>query len=201
VSTGQAPVPPRRGRGRPRDPSKDAAVLAAVRQSLIEDGFEGTTIPAVARRAGIGAPTIYRRWPTQIDLVEAIFDDVFSADVEVLSDQLDFPAAVYKIAEGAFRLFGDPAARRAIPGLLVAYNGDPRRYAALTDRTEIPARKVFRRIHSRAEKQGLVGKRPDADTLFTTITGAALFYGAIQGESGPATMRSIIDLALKASRP
>jgi AcrR family transcriptional regulator len=201
VSTGQAPAPARRGRGRPRDPSKDAAVLAAVRQSLIEDGFEGTTIPAVARRAGIGAPTIYRRWPTQIDLVEAIFDEVFSADVEVLSDEYEFPEAVYRIAEGAFRFFGDPAARQAIPGLLVAYNGDPSRYAALTHRTEIPARKVFRRIHSRAEKQGLVSKRPDSDTLFSTITAAALLYGAIRGESGPATMRSIIDLALKASRP
>jgi AcrR family transcriptional regulator len=173
----------------------------AVRESLIEDGFEGTTIPAVARRAGIGAPTIYRRWPTQIELVEAIFDEVFSADFEILSDEIDFSEAVDRITEGAFLLFGDPAARRAIPGLLNAYNGDPSRYAALTDRVEVPARKVFRRIHSRAVKQGRIARRPDSDTLFTTISGAAMFYAAIRGETGPATKRRIVELALNASRP
>ncbi len=195
-----AVVPLRRGRGRPRDSSKDALVLAAVRESLIEDGFEATTIPAVAKRAGIGAPTIYRRWPTQIDLVEAIVDEVFSSGL-VLTDDSDFPDAVYRIAEGAFRFFGDPAARRAIPGLLSAYSGDPSRYAALTDRVEVPARKVFRRIHARAVRQGLASKKPDADTLFSTISGTAIIHAAIRGEAGPKVMRNVVDVVLRSSRP
>ena len=190
----------RRGRGRPRDSSKDVLVLAAIRESLIEDGFEATTIPAVAKRAGVGAPTIYRRWPTQIDLVEAIVDEVFS-EVDVLTDDSDFPDAVYRIAEGAFRFFGDPAARRAIPGLLSAYNGDPSRYAALTDRVEVPARKVSRRIHARAVKQGLAARRPDADTLFSTISGAAIGYAAFHGDVTRKTIRNVAELALLSSRP
>ena len=136
--------PPRRGPGRPRDPSVDVIVRAAVRDSLIEDGFDATTIPAVARRAGIGAPTIYRRWPTQIELIETVFDDIFAEEVlEVPPDEGDFPYVVRRVVEGAFQFYGHPAARRAIPGLLAAYNGDPSRYEALTERIEIPARRVF----------------------------------------------------------
>src|ERR1700722_9799266 len=91
-------VPTRRGRGRPRDPSVEAVVLAAVRQSLIEEGFEATTIPSIARRTGIGAPTIYRRWPTQVELVEAIFDDLFAQrQLEVPEDEGDFRQVIQEV--------------------------------------------------------------------------------------------------------
>ena len=58
------------GRGRPRNPAKDVAVLQATRDLLVEVGYQGTTVMAIARRAGVGAPTIYRRWPTKEALVE-----------------------------------------------------------------------------------------------------------------------------------
>src|ERR1700733_9204923 len=114
LQSGEANESPRRSPGRPRDPAVDAAVRAAVRQSLIEDGFEATTIPSIARRTGIGAPTIYRRWPTQIELVEAIFDDLFSGrQLEVPADEGDFRQLIREVAEGAFFFHGHPAARRA----------------------------------------------------------------------------------------
>jgi AcrR family transcriptional regulator len=56
--------------GRPRDPQKDQDALAAARELLAEVGYQGTTIAAVARRAGIGAPTIYRRWRRREALIE-----------------------------------------------------------------------------------------------------------------------------------
>ena len=42
--------PPRRGRGRPRDPSVETVVLAAVRAILDrKKGFEATTIPSICK--------------------------------------------------------------------------------------------------------------------------------------------------------
>jgi AcrR family transcriptional regulator len=191
----------RRGPGRPRDPSVEIVVRAAVRESLIEDGFEATTIPAVARRAGIGAPTIYRRWPTQIELVETVFDDIFAEEVlEVPLDQGDFDHVVRRVVEGAFRFYGHPAARRAVPGLLAAYNGDPSRYEALTQRIEVPARRVFRQVHANAVKQGRVARKPDPDTLFSTIAGSALYYANIRGETDAKARRNVIDVVLKSTR-
>ena len=60
------PQPP----GRPRDPQKDEDAITAARELLAEVGYQGTTIAAIARRAGIGAPTIYRRWRSREGLIE-----------------------------------------------------------------------------------------------------------------------------------
>ena len=50
-------------RGRPRDPRRDAAIYDATITLLAEAGFDGMTLEAVAARAGVSKPTIYRRCP------------------------------------------------------------------------------------------------------------------------------------------
>jgi len=60
-----------RAAGRPRDPGVEAAILSAVQDLLIEDGYDGTTIAAVAERARCGRSAIYRRWETKAELVVA----------------------------------------------------------------------------------------------------------------------------------
>ena len=57
--------------GRPRNPELDATILQATMELLCEAGFTGTTVEAVAERAGVGKATIYRRWPTREDLLLA----------------------------------------------------------------------------------------------------------------------------------
>jgi AcrR family transcriptional regulator len=50
-------------RGRPRDPSCDTAILEATIELLAEQGYDRMSVDAVAGRAGVSKPTIYRRWP------------------------------------------------------------------------------------------------------------------------------------------
>jgi AcrR family transcriptional regulator len=57
--------------GRPRDPELDGTILRATMALLCEQGFPGTTVEAVAERAGVGKATIYRRWATREDLLLA----------------------------------------------------------------------------------------------------------------------------------
>src|SRR6202012_4362679 len=45
------------------------AIVTATRELLLERGFDGLTIEAVAARAGVGKQTIYRWWPTRPALV------------------------------------------------------------------------------------------------------------------------------------
>lgn len=54
---------PRAGRGRPRDPSCDEAILEAAIELIGEVGYDRASLGAVAARAGVSKPTIYRRWP------------------------------------------------------------------------------------------------------------------------------------------
>ncbi|WP_456846841.1 TetR/AcrR family transcriptional regulator [Cellulomonas sp. P5_C6] len=59
--------------GRRRDESKDDAILLATRELLAERGFDGMTMDAVADRAGAGKATVYRRWPSKVQLtVDAV---------------------------------------------------------------------------------------------------------------------------------
>lgn len=59
---------PSRG-GRPRDPSRDGVIRAAILRLLADVGYNALTMDAVAAEAGVGKATIYRRWRTKSDLV------------------------------------------------------------------------------------------------------------------------------------
>jgi AcrR family transcriptional regulator len=68
-------VRPSRG-GRPRDPSRDGVIRAAILRLLAEVGYGALTMDAVASEAGVGKATIYRRWRTKEDLVVDTVSDL-----------------------------------------------------------------------------------------------------------------------------
>ena len=61
---------------RRRSEKSRTAIVTATRELLLERGFDGLTIEAVAARAGVGKQTIYRWWPSRPALVaDVILDD------------------------------------------------------------------------------------------------------------------------------
>ena len=70
---------PSRG-GRPRDPSRDGVIRAAILRLLAEVGYGALTMDAVASEAGVGKATIYRRWRTKLDLVVDTISDLNRAE-------------------------------------------------------------------------------------------------------------------------
>jgi len=67
--------------GRPRSAKAREAILHATHELLNERGGARLTIEAIARRAGVGKPTIYRWWPTLADVVlEAL---LLQADADI----------------------------------------------------------------------------------------------------------------------
>ena len=56
-------VNPRASSPRRRSEKSRTAIVTATRELLLERGFDGLTIEAVAARAGGGKQTIYRWWP------------------------------------------------------------------------------------------------------------------------------------------
>jgi len=74
LSTTEIPRPSRGGR--PRDPSRDGVIRAAILRLLAEVGYGALTMDAVAAEAGVGKATIYRRWRTKQDLVVDTISDL-----------------------------------------------------------------------------------------------------------------------------
>jgi AcrR family transcriptional regulator len=59
--------------GRPRDDSREQAILDAALEAVAEVGYERLTIDGVAARAHASKATIYRRWPGKAELVVDAF--------------------------------------------------------------------------------------------------------------------------------
>lgn len=171
---------------------------AAVRAILVEEGYQATTIPKVARRAGIGAPTIYRRWPTKAALVESVFEG-HEPDERPALESLD--AVVRYLVAGSFRIFGDPATRRAVPGLLVEYQHDGSRYGELVARLEAPERDRFRAVHAAAVASGEAASSPTPDDLFDVMVATTLFLAVVRGECDDQAIDRVVGVVLAAASP
>jgi AcrR family transcriptional regulator len=74
LTTAEIPRPSRGGR--PRDPSRDGVIRAAILRLLADVGYGALTMDAVASEAGVGKATIYRRWRTKQDLVVDTISDL-----------------------------------------------------------------------------------------------------------------------------
>ena len=72
---------PQRPVGRPRSAEVHSAIIKATLELLAEEGFDGMSLEAVARRARVGKTAIYRRWSSKKALV---IDALKALDAEVL---------------------------------------------------------------------------------------------------------------------
>ena len=165
--------------GRPRDPRVEDAVRAATLELLVDEGYQATSIQAIARRAGVSAPTIYRRWSNKAEVIEeAVFPTPFIEPTETTGD-LRRDLATY--CRGIIEHLGDPAVRAAIPGLLTEYQTDPEMWQRLLRRSVTPMRHAFAAFLDRT-KRAPVGS---VDVLFEVMIGS-LFVRAINSGSAGA---------------
>ncbi|SDJ15182.1 DNA-binding transcriptional regulator, AcrR family [Actinokineospora alba] len=67
-------------RGRPRDMEVDRRVLDIAAAQLVERGYAGLSIDAVAEAAGVAKTTLYRRWPSKDHLAVAVTARMQEAD-------------------------------------------------------------------------------------------------------------------------
>jgi AcrR family transcriptional regulator len=65
-----------------------AALVAAAREVMAERGLEAP-LDDIARRAGIGNATLYRRFPRRIDLIAAVFADRMADHANAVQAALD----------------------------------------------------------------------------------------------------------------
>ena len=73
--------------GRPRSEKSQEAVIKATHDLLNEKGAGGLTVEAIAKRAKVGKPTIYRWWPTLADIVLETVLSQADSTITVLSSE------------------------------------------------------------------------------------------------------------------
>lgn len=182
--------------GRPRDPHVDAAIRAATLELLVEQGYQGTSIQAVGRRAGVSAPSIYRRWSSKAELVEAA---VFPSDlVEPAGIGADIHAELADYCLRILTYLAQPPVRAAIPGLLTEYQTDPQMWQRLIARTVYPMRQSFEEFLTRTGRTAA----GSVESLFEVILGALFARALNVGDEGATEFaREVAVVATSSLRP
>ncbi len=158
------------GGGSLRDPRRHAEVLRATRELLAEVGYAKVTVEAIARRAEVGKPTIYRWWPNKAAIIhEAIWRRQSEPPAEVGDFEVDLRAHVDQV----LRHFAQPDVAAALPGLVSDAFAEPDPSSSLGDYIGSgiqPLRAFLLRARQRGEL------RADADVGMVTdmIIGAMI---------------------------
>ncbi|MFI9380394.1 TetR/AcrR family transcriptional regulator [Kutzneria sp. NPDC052558] len=168
-----------RSRGRPRDPAIDDAALQACRDLLVEVGWDKLSMVAIADRANVGRPALYRRWPSKTHLVfEAVFswqDDPTPVDDAPTSTEWIRRSFAY-----TQNLFARPEVRAALPGLMASLRDHPDRQSALWKEFGLPGLST---LESLLRAEGSATPAIDAQATMVMVIGACLVTSLLGGSS------------------
>ena len=118
------PAKSRDGSGRPRSAVADASILEAATELFCDLGYEGLSFEGVAAKAGVGKTTIYRRYPTKLDLVMAV-NGCLSAGMTPEPDTGRLRDDLLVLARNFHAMLSQTDAGRAIPKVLAAKLANP----------------------------------------------------------------------------
>jgi len=187
-------------RGRPRSAEAEEAILRTALEILDAVGYGSFSIEAVAARAGVGRPTIYRRWPSKLELaIEAVVRLTPPLKVTDTGDPL---ADLRDLVAVLLPDMTSSAAGRAI----IALASDPEVHGGLARHLEErylrPRRAVFADLLRRAADAGQIRPDLDLDLLIDLVLGAALYRWLVTGQPvSRQAARQITDAVLELAAP
>jgi AcrR family transcriptional regulator len=145
--------------GRPRSEVIDAAIREATIDELIERGFLGLSMEAVAARAGVAKTTLYRRWPNTQELaIDAMHS--FDVDADAPPDGSARDALLF-LLERMRRTWSDPRYGALMRRVAADGTAQPEVYRQCRDRLIAPRVRIMLDVLNRAVDEGLI--RDDAD--------------------------------------
>jgi AcrR family transcriptional regulator len=142
---------PSRG-GRPRDPSRDGVIRAAILHLLAQVGYGALTMDAVASEAGVGKATIYRRWRTKQDLVVDTISDL-NRDVATPPDTGSLEGDLRQMLRSMVSVITGPTGAATL-SLLSTVPHQPALADAFRNGPLAVWRESFDQIWQRAEQRG-----------------------------------------------
>lgn len=105
-------------------PAVTQAIAAAALSELVERGFAGISMEAVARRAKVGKSAIYRRWPSKTAMVVDVLAGLSVPQGEAL-DTGSLRGDVRALLAASRQWLLEPAIRAVLPDLHAASGRNP----------------------------------------------------------------------------
>ncbi|MEO3876376.1 TetR/AcrR family transcriptional regulator [Nonomuraea sp. B12E4] len=166
------PTPSRTERSR-------AAILRAAFELYEEQSYDKVTIEKIAARAGVGKPTIYRRWPSKGAVVlDALIEHVPPTGFPDTGDIVhDLRAWLYGLVD----LLADPQRGPLFAGLIGAAQHDPEMANVWRERLFRPVREAQAERLTQAQSDTRL-PLIDPDLLLDLLAGPIWFRLLVAGE-------------------
>jgi AcrR family transcriptional regulator len=189
-------------RGRPRNAAVDTAVIEAVLR-LLEEGVTigELSIERIARRAGVGKATVYRRWPGKnelmVDVMRSVDDPGLVLEGASVRDDLvaclefNRRRAVAKRSSAVLR------------NVLAQFQGDPELWKAYHDGTIAGRRARLQEVLRRGVDSGQLRADLDLELLGDLFMGPMLSRSILRPEASleDGLAERIVDAVLEGARP
>jgi AcrR family transcriptional regulator len=186
--------------GRPRDERADRAILAATLELMAENGAHDLRMDDVARRAGVGKATIYRRYRSK--------DELITAAVAGLVSEIGIPdtgrtqADLLALMRSAVDVYRGSAEAAVMPSLVEAMSRNDELARLVRDGFLAERRAALRVVLERGIERGDLRRDLDVD-LALDVLGGPLFYRLLI-TGGPIDERlaeGVVELILRGFAP
>ncbi|MGC4932105.1 TetR/AcrR family transcriptional regulator [Gordonia sp. DT30] len=166
-------------RGRPRDPVTERAILDAAFELVVQQGFSSVTMAAIIDRAGTSSATVYRRWPTKLDLVAAAIASRRSVvdDVDTGGLESDIESFLHRLAERMCLRPEDLG-----DALINDLRGEPGLTAAIAETMVAPRLQVIEAILMRARRRGELAVAPPSAAAYSLVVGPLVHLVQVAGD-------------------
>jgi len=147
-------------------------VLAATAELLFERGFAGASVDEISRRSGVAKTTIYRHWPTRVDLLRDACSTLGTP--QNVPDTGNFETDVTALVTDLAQLLRTAKWTSVLPSIIDAAERDPDiadMYSKLQHGYSAPLETAILRAVGRGE----LPKDTDTAMLIAALTGP-LFY-------------------------
>ncbi|CAM5334016.1 TetR/AcrR family transcriptional regulator [Streptomyces chartreusis] len=162
-----------------------ARILAAAREALAADG--STSMNQIGQRAGVGAGTLYRNFPTRESLVLAVYQDEVARIVGTVPDLLTQMPPLEALRHWTMDLV---EAMRRKHGLGDALS--PSAHQAVSEQSYGPVIAAIAKLLDAGKKDASI--RPDADPGdFLQLTGALWRAASSPEDRAPHMLALILD--------
>jgi len=170
-------------------------ILDAARQVFADEGL-GVGVDAVARTAGVGVGTLYRRFPTKHDLLAAVIEDGVCRLAEEV-EQVESIEDPWQAFESTVRAFAETIARDR--GFYEVIHGTPE-FIPIARESKLRLMDSVQRVLTRAQKARVVRKDIVADDI-AVLSQVAARMPRWRVEAQPELWTRYLALALDGMRP
>jgi AcrR family transcriptional regulator len=175
------------------------AVLEIAVLQLAENGYERLSIPQIAQLAGVNKTSIYRRWPSKLELVR----DALQAAMHHTEDAPqtdDLRSDLVALAQGAAAFMQSPVGKSVVRILLSEGSNPKLRQLSGMAYQEAGSRGPWKTLASAAAR-GELKRDVDPSLLLFTIAGALMHRVFVEQQAATdAYVRQVVDLVLSGAK-